>query len=295
MKQTKRPFRGARLFRRLLAASAVLLLTGCGGAGDPASSGSAPPEISEDPPVAGGWTDSTNPNAPKVILSTELSSFSCEIWLYGYPEDWPWVTIPSCILTARRDGDTVLCERNDETFTAEPAFLEELQEIVARYDLAQYNGIDRETHGLPENFGVTLRADYASGETIFASDNTLSFLPADAVRALTKLFGLEPSYTSITPEEAIDLMNGEENAVILDVRREEEYDSGHIPGAICLPNEEIQEGAAKELFAPDRLLLVYCRTGVRSRQAAQALIESGYTRVYEFGGIFYWPGDIVTD
>ena len=104
----------------------------------------------------------------------------------------------------------------------------------------------------------------------------------------------EPGYTQITQEEAARVMDEEEDYIILDVRTAEEYDEGHIPGAINLPNEEIGQDAPEQLPDPDQLLLVYCRSGRRSKEAAGKLAALGYTRVLEFGGIMTWPGEVIS-
>ena len=96
-------------------------------------------------------------------------------------------------------------------------------------------------------------------------------------------------YMNITAEEAKSIMNSEKGYVILDVRTQEEYDEGHIPGAIVIPHEEIEEKAEDVLTDKDQLLLVYCRSGRRSKIAAEALVELGYTNIKEFGGILDWP------
>jgi len=103
------------------------------------------------------------------------------------------------------------------------------------------------------------------------------------------------AFEMIKPEEAIRLMEEEEGYVILDVRTQEEFDGGHIPGAVCLPNESI--GTEPPSLLPDKgqLILVYCRSGNRSKQAAGKLAAMGYSRVVEFGGILSWPGDVVTE
>ena len=102
------------------------------------------------------------------------------------------------------------------------------------------------------------------------------------------------AYTLVTPEEAREMMAAERDLLILDVRRQDEYAAGHIPGAMCLPNEEIGETPPEALPDPDRTILVYCRSGNRSRQAAEKLAALGYTRVCDMGGIQDWPGDVVT-
>ena len=96
-------------------------------------------------------------------------------------------------------------------------------------------------------------------------------------------------YMNITVEEAKQIMDTEEGYVILDVRTQEEYDQGHIPGAIVISHEEITEKAEDVLTDKDQLILVYCRSGRRSKIAAEALAELGYTSIKEFGGIIDWP------
>ena len=103
------------------------------------------------------------------------------------------------------------------------------------------------------------------------------------------------SYTQISQEEAKQMMEQDGTQIIVDVRTKEEYDSGHIPGAICIPNESIGTEQPEELPDLDQIILVYCRSGNRSKQAAQKLFNMGYTNIYEFGGIIDWTGEIVTD
>ena len=95
--------------------------------------------------------------------------------------------------------------------------------------------------------------------------------------------------------EAIDLMNRESSYVILDVRTYDEYQQGHIPGAIVVPNETIGTSEIPELPDKQQMILVYCRSGNRSRQAAAKLVKLGYSNVIEFGGIIDWPLEIVKD
>ena len=96
-------------------------------------------------------------------------------------------------------------------------------------------------------------------------------------------------YVNITAEEAKQIMDSEEGYIILDVRTQEEYDQGHIPGAIVISHEKIAEKAEEVLTDKDQLILVYCRSGRRSKIAAEALVELGYTNIKEFGGIIDWP------
>ena len=99
-------------------------------------------------------------------------------------------------------------------------------------------------------------------------------------------------YRQITMEEAAKRMEQEPAAIILDVRRPDEYQAGHIPGAINIPNETI---GREELPDKDQTILVYCRSGNRSKQASEKLAALGYTQVLEFGGILDWPGQVVTE
>ena len=102
-------------------------------------------------------------------------------------------------------------------------------------------------------------------------------------------------FLNITAEEAKKFMDSEEGCIILDVRTREEYDQGHIPGAILIPNTEIEAKAADLLPDKDQLILVYCRSGRRSKLAAQSLADLGYTNIREFGGILDWPYEVVQD
>lgn len=102
----------------------------------------------------------------------------------------------------------------------------------------------------------------------------------------------EDSWESITPEEAKKMMDEDENVLVVDVRTQEEYDSGHIPGAVLVVNEEIGSEPPSQLPDKDQTLLLYCRSGRRSKEAAGKLAELGYTQVYEFGGIQDWPYEV---
>ena len=133
--------------------------------------------------------------------------------------------------------------------------------------------------------------------------------------------GEKASFTQIKADEVLRIMETEEEYVILDVRTEAEFAAGHIPDAICVPNEIIQSikveksdevssetsnletssnvaASSSETLIPEipdknQVILVYCRSGNRSKQASQKLVDMGYTQVYEFGGIIDWPGQIV--
>ena len=101
-----------------------------------------------------------------------------------------------------------------------------------------------------------------------------------------------PSYEQISQEKAYEIMKTQKDFVILDTRTPEEFSEGHIPNAICISHEEVAARAESELPDKDKLILVYCRSGRRSKIAAEALCELGYTNVKEFGGIIDWPYEI---
>jgi rhodanese-related sulfurtransferase len=101
------------------------------------------------------------------------------------------------------------------------------------------------------------------------------------------------SYKQITQEEAKEMMTKDDGHIIVDVRRQDEYDEGHIPGAILIPNESITDKKPEELPDLNQIVLVYCRSGRRSKEATQKLADMGYTHVYEFGGINTWTGEVV--
>ena len=104
--------------------------------------------------------------------------------------------------------------------------------------------------------------------------------------------GSSLGYKQITMSEAVKLMETEKNYIILDVRRADEYASGHIPGAINIANEDIGTAEIPELPDKSQLILVYCRSGNRSKQASKKLVKLGYTNIVEFGGFLDWTGEI---
>ena len=101
-----------------------------------------------------------------------------------------------------------------------------------------------------------------------------------------------PDYRQISMDEAVELLAKDSGYILLDVRTQSEYDSGHIPGAICLPNESIGGEAPAQLPDKNQTIYVYCRSGNRSKQASAKLAALGYTNVVEFGGINSWPGEV---
>ena len=98
----------------------------------------------------------------------------------------------------------------------------------------------------------------------------------------------------VSMEEAVKMMETETDYILLDVRTQAEFEDGHIRGAICIPNESIGTAELAELPDRDQLILVYCRSGNRSKQASEKLAALGYTNIVEFGGIIDWPGEIVS-
>ena len=118
-----------------------------------------------------------------------------------------------------------------------------------------------------------------------------------AVLALTGCAGQPGQEESIMPNlitasEAKQMLDEQQGYVLLDVRTEQEYAQGHIPGALLIPNTELSEKAADLLPDKEQMILVYCRSGRRSAEAARTLADMGYTQVYDFGGIIDWPYEI---
>ena len=103
------------------------------------------------------------------------------------------------------------------------------------------------------------------------------------------------TYRQISIDEAVTMMQEESDYIILDVRRPEEFATGHIPNAINVANEGIGTDEISELPDKDQLIMVYCRSGRRSKEASEKLVNLGYTNIVEFGGIHDWTGEIVTD
>ena len=101
------------------------------------------------------------------------------------------------------------------------------------------------------------------------------------------------TYKQITMQEAKELFEKGGDYIIVDARRTDEFAAGHIPGAICIPNETIGTEEISELPDKEQLIYVYCRSGNRSKQASEKLVALGYTNIVEFGGIIDWTGEIV--
>ena len=125
--------------------------------------------------------------------------------------------------------------------------------------------------------------------------STQSSLPASAQGSNADAEGSaqsDPGYRQITQEEARSMMDTESGYIILDVRTQQEFDEGHIPNAVCIPNETITSSDLSSLPDKSQLIFVYCRSGRRSKEAAAKLAELGYTNIVEFGGIIDWTGPI---
>ena len=104
--------------------------------------------------------------------------------------------------------------------------------------------------------------------------------------------GEDAMYEQISPEDAKKIMDSGEEYILLDVREQNEYDEGHIKGAVLIPYTEIEDRAESELLNKNEQILVYCRSGRRSKIAAESLVRLGYTNVKEFGGIIDWRYEI---
>jgi len=127
----------------------------------------------------------------------------------------------------------------------------------------------------------------ACGNETSLPESVLSEVP-------TATFSETATYQQITQEEAEEMMRADDGHIIVDVRRQDEFDSGHIPGAILIPNESIGTECPKELPDLNQIIMIHCRSGRRSKEASQKLADMGYTHIYEFGGIIDWTGEIVT-
>lgn len=159
--------------------------------------------------------------------------------------------------------------------------------------------------GMPD--AEEVRRNKNKGGVCLTTVLTFLLIPAVVIIMAFSLFGCgmkkldgdgmvrEPFYVQISQDEAKLMMKDDDGHVIVDVRRADEYAKGHIPGAILIPNEEIGTEPPEKLPDKNQIILVYCRTGRRSKEASQKLAEMGYVNVYEFGGIEDWTGDIVTD
>ena len=102
----------------------------------------------------------------------------------------------------------------------------------------------------------------------------------------------QPDFRQISMQEGLELMENDSDYILLDVRRTDEFEEGHIPGAVNIPNETIGKEEIEQLPDKNKTIYVYCRSGNRSKQASKKLAELGYTNVVEFGGIIDYSGEI---
>ena len=131
---------------------------------------------------------------------------------------------------------------------------------------------------------LTACGDATSIGIIGGADGPTSIIVSDK--------GEKAMYEQITPEAAKNIMDSENEYVILDVREQDEFDEGHIPGAMLIPYTEIESKTEQMIPDKDELILVYCRSGRRSKIASESLSKLGYTNVKEFGGIIDWPYEV---
>jgi|GEM_PF-118241 len=161
--------------------------------------------------------------------------------------------------------------------------------------LTETSGYDYVFRFAVRDGGLSFIADGSNDFMHVSVNDGDMFLPKEPSQSeQTEDADVKPSsYTQITQEEAREMMKKDDGHVIVDVRRQDEYDEGHIPDAILIPNENIGTERPEELPDLDQIIMVYCRSGRRSKEAAQKLFDMGYTNVYEFGGIIDWTGDIM--
>ncbi len=151
----------------------------------------------------------------------------------------------------------------------------------------QFKVTDEGLRFIAEGSSTFLYVKVEDGD-LFRPSNAASDIPSEeSLKARSA-----DSYMQITQEQAKEMMARDDGHLIVDVRRQDEFDEGHIPGAICIPNESIETEKPAELPDLDQILLIYCRSGRRSKEAAQKLFDMGYTNVYEFGGIIDWTGEV---
>lgn len=163
--------------------------------------------------------------------------------------------------------------------------------LIESVDVFQFKVENNGLTFLSDGSAKFMYVDVKDGDQFFPrKDVVVSDFPS--TEGASELSASPASYTQISQEEAQRMMELDDDHIILDVRRQDEYDSGHIPGAICIPNETIGTEMLKELPDLDQVILVYCRSGKRSKEAAQKLYDIGYTHVFEFGGIIDWTGEI---
>ena len=206
-----------------------------------------------------------------------------------------FVAGPACRAEATYRVDT----GGNDNFTGLEAAYRAGDEVTVYFDLIIDDAdIGFTLDGQPVSFGYDSEKGYVIRFTMPDHDvklevtweNSMTYVPFDEPEPVVNAPG---TYASITQEEAARRLEEDADYILLDVRTPEEYAEGHIPGAINLPNESIGGEMPPELPDPAQEILVYCRSGRRSKEAAQKLADMGYTGILEFGGIITWPGEIV--
>ena len=198
--------------------------------------------------------------------------------------------LTSLIAAASACADLSLISQGEDCLKAEPPEYEEAAQLFKRAGL----------QGAGEGY-YRLARMYEEGLLVVGNPCTddiaaLGRQKAEEYYKLAAENGYEdtadPGWKSISQEIAKEMMAQDGGQIIVDVRRQDEYDSGHIPGAVLIPNESIGTERPEELPDLDQIILIYCRSGNRSKQAAQKLADLGYRNIYEFGGINTWDGGI---
>ena len=141
---------------------------------------------------------------------------------------------------------------------------------------------------------VTVSLSFIAMKKIISIFIVALFCALSLAGCASKEIDMEVTYTMITAEQAKTIMDSDVDYIIIDARTEEEFAGGHIENAILIPEYEVAERAEQELPNKDQLILVYCRSGRRSKIAADELVKLGYTNVKEFGGIIDWPYETTT-
>lgn len=141
---------------------------------------------------------------------------------------------------------------------------------------------------------VTVSPSFIAMKKIISIFIVALFCALSLAGCASKEIDMEVTYTMITAEQAKTIMDSDVDYIIIDARTEEEFAGGHIENAILIPEYEVAERAEQELPNKDQLILVYCRSGRRSKIAADELVKLGYTNVKEFGGIIDWPYETTT-
>ena len=138
-------------------------------------------------------------------------------------------------------------------------------------------------------------SDAANASSAATSAATSTSASSDAANSAASTNAPAGGYQRVSGAEAAKIMESETGYIVVDARTHDEFAQGHVPGAICIPVQEIGTTPPAELPDKDQMILIYCRSGNRSVQAADKLVAMGYTNIVEFGGLAGWPGAPVTD